>query len=397
MAETCRNCGIELFEAQRFCRACGTPTEELSGEDAPTRRMPPPPDQWSARSSANTAPASRQETSPVYDPSGGYQPGGYQPTVPPQYPSTVPPYMPPRRRSPVGWILAFIGMGLFVLVVIAVALMARFARNNGGGPGGSPPPATRQGEKALDDSTADTVTKTGTDTTLVKTFALPDTGKVSLKNINGNITVSGWDQPQAQVVVIKSGGSDRGPQVFFSNNGPNLSVRTAENRGNQNVRFEVKLPRQLSRVELSSTNGVIKVSDVSAEILVDGTNGSIELANITGVSKVRTTNGSIKAGLLEASDRSMEFESVNGGIEVTVPPEFEADLEAATVHGSINIDNSFGVQVDKGIVGQKAKGEINQGGERLKLSTVNGNIKLAAAEAATKETKASAKGKQNGN
>jgi len=389
MAETCRNCGIELFEAQRFCRACGTPTEELSAEDAPTRRMPPPPDQWSARSSANTSPTSRQETSPVYDSSGGYQP-----TVPPQYPSTIPPYMPPRRRSPVGWILAFIGMGLFVLVVIAVALMARFARNNGGGPGSGPPPATRQGENALDDKTADTVTKTGSDTTLVKTFQMVDTGKVLLKNVNGNITVSGWDQPQAQVTVIKSGGSDRGPQVFFSSNGGTLAVRTGETRGNQNVRFEVKLPRHLSRVELSSTNGVIKISDVTADILIDGTNGSIELANIAGVSKVRTTNGSIKAGLLEPSDRSMEFESVNGSIEVTVPPEFEADLEASTLHGSINLDNSFGVQVEKGLVGQKAKGEINQGGERLKLSTVNGNIKLSTAEA---DTKASTKGRQNGN
>lgn len=366
------------------------PTEELSGEDAPTRRMPPPPDQWSARSSANTAPASRQETSPVYDPSVGYQP-----TIPPPYPSNVPPYMPPRKRSPVGWILAFIGMGLFVLVVIAVALMARFARNSGGGPGGNPPPGvTRQGEKALDDNTADQVTKTGSDTTYVKTFPLVDTGKVSLKNVSGNITVSGWDQPQVQVVVIKSGGSDRGPQVFFSNNGQNLSVRTAENRGSQNVRFEVKLPRQLTRVELSSTNGAIKISDVNADIQIDGTNGAIELANIAGVSKVRTTNGSIKAGLLEPSDRSMEFESVNGRIEITVPPGFDAALDASTVHGSIDIDNSFGVQVEKGIVGQKAKGEINQGGERLRVSTVNGNIKLATAEA---ETKASAKGKQNGN
>src|SRR5262245_10208975 len=273
MAETCRNCGIELFEAQRFCRACGTPTEELSAEDAPTRRMPPSPDQWSARSSANTSPTSRQETSPVYDSSGGYQP-----TVPPPYPSNVPPYMPPRRRSPVGWILAFIGMGLFVLVVIAVALMARFARNNGGGSGGNPPAAARQGESVFDDKTEDTVNKTGSDTTLVKTFPLVDTGKVALKNINGNITVSGWDQPQAQVVVIKSGGSDRSPQVFFSNNGSNLSVRTAENRGNQNVRLEVKLPRQLSRVELSSTNGVIKISDVSSEILVDRTDDSFRLA-----------------------------------------------------------------------------------------------------------------------
>jgi DUF4097 and DUF4098 domain-containing protein YvlB len=284
-------------------------------------------------------------------------------------------------------------MGLFVLVVVAVALMARFARRNVGGPGSTPQTAARQGERELGESNADTVTTTGSDTTLVKTFALGDGGKVSLKNINGNITVSGWDQPQAQVTVIKRGGSDRS-QVFFSNNGPNLSVRTAENSGNQNIRFEVRLPRQLARVELSSANGVIKVSDVRAEILIDGTNGSIELTDIAGVSRVRTTNGSIKAGLIEASDRSMEFQSVNGSIELTVPPTFEADLEASTVHGGIVIDDSFGVQVEKGIVGQKAKGEINEGGERLRLSTTNGNIKLAATEARAKEN---AKGKQNGN
>ena len=388
MAEQCKNCGLELFEAQRFCRACGTPTEELSSEEAPTRRMPPPPDQWAARSSASTAPTSRPETSPVYDSTGGYQP-----TVPPPYPSTIPPYTPPRRRSPIGWILAFIGTGLFVLVVVAVALMARFARGRIGGPGGTPPPATRQGERQLDENNADNVTNTGIDTTLVKSFTLGDGAKVSLKNISGNITVTGWDQPQAQVTVVKRSGSDRS-QVFFSNNGPNLSVRAADNSGNQNIRFEVRVPRQLARVELSSVNGVIKVSDVKAEILVDGTNGSIELTDIAGVSKVRTVNGSIKAGLLEASDRGMEFQSVNGSIELTVPPTFEAELEASTVHGGIVIDDSFGVQVEKGVVGQKAKGEINDGGERLRLSTTNGNIKMAATEARAKQN---AKGKQNGN
>jgi hypothetical protein len=388
MAERCKHCGLELFAAQRFCRACGTPTEELSGEEAPTRRMPPPPDQWTARSSASTAPTSRPETSPVYDSTDGYQP-----TVPPPYPSTIPPYAPPRRRSPIGWILAFIGMGLFVLVVVAVALMARFARGRIGPGGSTPPTAVRQGERQLDESNADTVTNTGIDTTLVKTFTLGDGAKVSLKNISGNITVTGWDQPQAQVTVVKRSGSDRS-QVFFSNNGANLSLRTADNSGNQNIRFEVRLPRQLARVELSSVNGVIKVSDVRAEILVDGTNGSIELTEIAGVSRVRTTNGSIKAGLLEASDRGMEFQSVNGSIELTVPPTFEADLEASTVHGVIVIDDYFGVQVEKGVVGQRAKGEINEGGERLRLSTTNGNIKMAATEARAKQN---AKGKQNGN
>ncbi len=386
----CKNCGLELFTAQRFCRSCGAPTEELSEEQVPTRMMPPQPEGWGARGGASTAPTSRSETTPVYDPSAGYRP-----TVPPPYPSVVPPYSPPRSRSPLGWILAFIGMGLFVLVVIAVMMMARFGRGRGGDFGGTPPPQiARQGEKPFDENNAETVTNLGNDTVLARTFALSDGSKLSLKNVNGNITVIGSDEPKAEVKVIKRGASDRGAQVFFTESGGNLSIRTAQTRGNQDIRFEVRLPRKLGRVELSSTNGVIKISDVTAEILVDGTNGAIELANVIGASKIRTTNGSIKAALLEPSDRSMEFESTNGSIELTVAPGFEADLEASTVHGTINIDETFGVLVEKGIVGQKAKGEIGQGGERLKLATTNGNIKLATAEPSAKQ---SGKGKQNGN
>jgi hypothetical protein len=379
-----------LFTAQRFCRSCGAPTEQLSEEQVPTRMMPPQPEAWGARSAASTAPTSRPETSPVYDPSVGYQP-----SVPPGYPSVIPPYTPPRKRSPVGWILAFIGMGLFVLVVIAVMMMARFGRRAINDTGGVPTTqGARQGERLFDESSADTTVIVGSDTTFTKTFALGDSAKVSIKNVNGNITVSAWDQPNAQVNVIKRGGSDRSAQVFFTNSGGNLSIRTAQTRGNQDVRFEVKLPRELGRVELSSVNGVIRLSDVMAEILVDGTNGAIELANIVGASKIHTVNGSIKAALLGASDRSMEFESTNGSIDLTVPTGFEADLEASTVHGGINIDETFGVQVDKGIVGQKAKGEIGQGGERLKLATTNGNIRLGTAEP---RAKGSAKGKENGN
>ncbi|MEK6325492.1 MAG: DUF4097 family beta strand repeat-containing protein [Acidobacteriota bacterium] len=312
------------------------------------------------------------------------------------YPQMIPPYTPPRSRSRMGWIIAFIGMGLFVAVVVAVMMIARFGRrfaDNAAGRSG-PAAVAQPGETELTDENADQVVNFGNDKSLTKTFPLGAGAKLSLKNVNGNITVSAWDQPKAEVHVIKRGGSDRSAQVFFTNSGGNLSIRTAQTRGNQDVKFEVKLPRKLGRIELSSVNGVIKLSDVTAEILVNGTNGAIELANVVGASKIRTVNGSIKATLLEASDRSTEFESTNGSIDLTVPSGFEADLEASTVHGSINIDETFGVQVEKGIVGQKAKGEIGQGGERLKLATTNGNIRLGAAEP---RAKGSAKGKENGN
>jgi DUF4097 and DUF4098 domain-containing protein YvlB len=320
----------------------------------------------------------------------------------------------PRASLPLGLIIALSGFGLLVTIVF-VGMMIRSAgrahrvalsATNGSiriepvtrpmavTEGYSKSAAAQAGETALNSSNADQVLESGNETTFIKTFTLSDDTRVSLKNVNGNITVTAWDQPNAQVSVIGRSGSDRNAQVLFTNSGGNLSIRTAQTRGNQDVRFEVKLPHELGRLELSSQNGVIRLSDVTAEILIDATNGAIELANVGGVSKIRTTNGSIKATLLEASDRSMEFESTNGSIDLMVPPGFEADLAASTIHGTINVDDAFGVQVEKGIVGQTAKGEIGHGGERLKLATTNGNIKLTTAEPRAKE---SAKGKANGN
>jgi Putative adhesin len=363
-----------LFDAQRFCRSCGAPTHQLSEEQVPTRMMPPQPEGRGARSGASTAPTSRPETTPVYDPSAGYQP-----TVPP-YPSVVPQYAPPRSRSPVGWILAFIGAGLFVVVVLAVMFMARAGRRAiteiSSGP--TSPPVVQPGESVLSADNADQSATTGTETTLTKTFALGDHAKFSIKNINGSITVEAWDQPKAEVRVIKRG-SDRGAQVIFSFSANNLALRTGvpRNSGKQDIRYEVKIPREMGRVDLNSVNGSIKLSSVSGQIVLESTNGNIELTDVAGVSKAQTTNGRITAVLEEATEGQMEFTAVNGHIFITIKSDFDANLEASTVHGSIDIDDQFGIPVERQIVGQHARGQIGSGGSTLRITTVNGGIKLA--------------------
>jgi hypothetical protein len=378
MAENCKNCGLELFAAQRFCRSCGAPTEQLSEEQVPTRMMPPQPEGWGARSGASTAPTSRPETTPVYDPSAGYQP-----TVPPSYPSVVPPYAPPRSRSPLGWIIAFIGTGLFVVVVLAVMFIARAGRRAVGDFHAPSPPremAQQPGETPLNEANADQVLVSGNETTLIKTFALDEDAKFSIKNVSGSIVVEGWDQPKAEVKVIRQG-PDRGGQVFFTSTSGNLSLRTAQpGRASQDVRYEVKLPREMGRVTLNSLNGSIKLTGVSGQIFAEGTNGSIELTDVTGVSKVQTVNGKIKAVLQEASDGPMEFTAANGSIDLTIKSDFDADLEASTVRGGINIDDQFGITVQKEMVGQRARGQIGSGGEPLRISTVNGSMSIRLAK-----------------
>lgn len=368
---TCRNCGLELFSAQRFCRACGAPTEELSDEQVPTQMMPPQPDQWGARSSASTAPTSRPDTMPVYDPSVGYQP-----SVPPLYPSTMPPYIPPRRRSPVGWILGFLGMGVFILLVVAVMFIARAGRNRIRD-NGQPRQRTeiaQQGESELSEANAETADSSGSGITLTKSFPFDSEGKFSLNMVNGSIVIQTWDQPKADIRVIKQSG-DRSGQVFFSNANGTLAIRSGG--GGRDIRYEITLPREVGRVTLKSINGSIKMDGVTGQILVETVNGQIELTDVTGVSKVQTVNGKIKAVLDEASDGPMEFSTQNGGIDLSVKSDFEADLEASTERGSINVDEQFGIQVQKELARQSARGQIGGGGQLLKLRAINGSIKLS--------------------
>jgi hypothetical protein len=374
MAEHCKTCGLELFAAQRFCRSCGAPTEQLSEEQVPTRMMPPPPEGWGARSGASTAPTSRQETSPVYDPSVGYQPA-----VPPMYPSVVPPYSPPGKRSPVGWILAFIGMGLFVLVVIAVMMMARFGRRMADQPSGRSVASARAGETALVEANAEKVDRAGADITLTKSFALSEAPTISVKNVSGSINISVWDKQEAEVKVTRRGseGERNFTPVFFSNDGGNLVVRTADRRGSSDVRYELKLPRDVASLDLSSVNGAIKLSDIEGEITVQNVSGQTDLTNVAGLSKAGSVSGNINIVLKEWRNERLALNAVSGNISLQIKSAVDADLEASSVNGSISLDDSFGIAVEKQMVGQRARGKMGDGGETLKITTVSGNIKVS--------------------
>jgi len=336
--------------------------------------MPPEPPGWGARGGASTAPTSRQQTSPVYDPAGGYQP-----TAPPIYPAVVPPFAPPRKRTPLGWILAFIGMGLFVLVVVAVMMMARFGRRMVDQSSGRSVASLRAGEAALVEGNADKVDKVGPDVTLTKSFDLSESPKISVTNVAGSISISVWDNPRAEVKVTRRGSeSDRNfTQVFFSNEGGNLVVRTTDRRGNSDVRYELKLPREVAGLDLTSVNGAIKVADIEGDITVKNVSGQTDLMNIAGLRRAGTVSGNINIVLKEWRGERLELNAVSGNISLQIKSDVDAELDATSVNGTISLDDSFGIAVEKQVVGQRARGKLGDGGEPLKINTVSGNIKVA--------------------
>ena len=71
--------------------------------------------------------------------------------------------------------------------------------------------------------------------------------------------------------------------------------------------------------------------------------------------------------------------SVNGSLDLTIPSDSNAEVEASTVSGGIN--NDFGLHVNNHrYVGHDMRGEIGHGGARIKLSNVNGRVEIHHAQ-----------------
>jgi hypothetical protein len=390
MSAHCINCGTELLAGQRFCRICGAPVSESQREELPTKVFPEQKQAGGAR--ANT---SQQQSRPNTDPFYQYQQTTAQPPIPQQ--QTTPLYMPPDQVPPRGRGKAFIVIGLIGVVLLGAMLLIWAARHHkpvknsppvsappsekGIPPVPPPPPVLgdEAGLKTLDEAGAEESNK---ETVITKTFTLGSGAAFSIKGTGGNVKIEGWDEPRAEVKIIKRGGSieDRKAlRVMYAHDDNQLSFKTSAVGGNGvDLRYEVRLPRALRQVEIKSVNAAVELSDMSGAISVSSQNGSVELNDVSGATTIKLVNGHIQADYEDVKlEGAQQLSAVNGEIEVKLSDETGADVDVKTVSGNIELDGDFGFRVEKKMVGQEASGRVGAGGQALSIKTVNGNIKLS--------------------
>jgi len=77
---------------------------------------------------------------------------------------------------------------------------------------------------------------------------------------------------------------------------------------------------------------------------------------------------------LRDGQEALEFSTVNGSIVLKVAPDAGAEIEASTVNGSMSTD--FPITVSGKFGPKSMHGTIGTGGRTVKISTVNGNIRV---------------------
>lgn len=234
--------------------------------------------------------------------------------------------------------------------------------------------------------------------TETKFFNISPTGSVIVENVNGSIKVVGWDKNQVSLEVTKTVRADNSENAeeYFSDlrvdirSGSDfLEVKTRYphdfgggffdwllHGGSRygSVEYVLKVPSTV-KLNVSSTNGSIRVREVIGKVRAHSTNGHIELEGVGGVVKGSTTNGAINARISDKVElRELELGTTNGGISVYCPTNINAEIDARTTNGGIHTD--FPVTIQGRFSKTRLEGTINKGGNEIRLHTTNGGISI---------------------
>ena len=199
---------------------------------------------------------------------------------------------------------------------------------------------------------------------------------------NGSISVTGEDRRNVQVraIVQAWGADDADAEAIVSA----VNVRSdgtlraeGPDRGGRSgwsVSYEIVTPREID-LSLETRNGAIAIADVRGDVSFDAVNGAINLDGVAGNVRGRTTNGGVEVDL--AGDTwegtGLDLRTTNGGIRLRVPDDYSARLEAATVHGGIDIDFPVTLQ---GRIGREISTTLGDGGPLVRLETTNGGVRI---------------------
>jgi len=214
--------------------------------------------------------------------------------------------------------------------------------------------------------------------------------RISLENINGDITVSGGSGSQVEIVAHKKAGTqeyldDMKIVVEADQDYVRIETRHPKREGSWfkwnhdasgSVAYELSVPADVTLDTIETINGDVTIRAVSGTVKAGTVNGSLEIENLVGDVSLETVNGSISAEFdaLSGSQR-VDAETVNGKIALRLPEEASARVTAETVNGSIDCDD-FGLKPEKGFVGRDLSGDIGGGDARISLDTVNGSIRI---------------------
>jgi len=245
-------------------------------------------------------------------------------------------------------------------------------------------------------TTTHTSTNTGTNTDdgedfqekdeFHQSYQLAPSAKVEVRGINGTVDIETGAGATAEVNVVRSARNREDldyRKVIVEQTATSLVVRGENDRErsgtgrNREVRQRVllRLPRMVD-LGVSGVNGRVGVGEIDGPVRLSGINGKVEVAQAMGYSDISGINGRVKVTITQLGERGIHVSGVNGGVELLFAEDLNADLDVTGINGSVNpaVGN---VTILGKIDRQNFHAKIGGGGSPIKVSGINGHVKLS--------------------
>jgi hypothetical protein len=278
-------------------------------------------------------------------------------------------------------------------------------------------------------SAACTIDLHGDGTVVSEQRTFPATGEVNLtlQTFDGAIEVRSWERNEVSVEILRTANTAeeaRALDVRTSQDGNRITIEAPQDRTSHNIRigawrspsvaFVVRAPRRMilaaatgdgsitvgdlagtltlrsgdgairgekleGRIKASTGDGSISVHDSRGELDVDSGDGSIRLSGHFESLRVHSGDGSVTVDATEGSTMKDDWSITtgDGSVRVSLPPAFNAEIDARSGDGRVTADWSAERRDDEDDDRRTFRGRLGSGGRTLTVRSGDGSINLS--------------------
>ncbi len=242
------------------------------------------------------------------------------------------------------------------------------------------------------------------------------TNRIVVKNINGELNVSGYKGDEIRVSAKKNVWRERGRltaaeadeieltytirdgYVFIYVDAPGVRFDFDNGRIGYNMnwkdddypRFNIDIDIQIpenAQIEVATiNNGDVLVQGMKNRIKASNINGSVKVLDAKTTTEANTVNGDIEIWFDENPVADMDFGSVNGTIEIYSPKNFGAVVTFESLHGELYTDykeikrlphqlnRATNKKDNRYKISTSSPIQIGDGGPAMSFKLVNGSV-----------------------
>lgn len=212
-------------------------------------------------------------------------------------------------------------------------------------------------------------------------YPLSADGRVALASINGNVQIAAWDRNEVKVDAVKRASTAEKLQeakIAVDSKADSIAIKTEypHDRNNNNpasVDYTLTVPRNAKINKIDLINGDLTIEGAGNDIRANSINGQVTARGLTGRLDLSTVNGKVAATFARLGSGEVRLHSVNGPLDLVLPSDAQAEVDASTLNGQIT--NEYGLPVNhRRFIGHDLRGKLGNGGTVISLKNVNGNI-----------------------